>query len=240
MYCKLPHNIVNIIQSKTEEIKQEYHIINPVIRDEIFSILDKLCIVLRFPLEDGEDANGLHVKRLVKGMEKHFVFINTNSTLEKQVYTAAHELGHVWDIDKKVLSEIEEKECYDSETIINRFAAELLMPESHFKSSFNLKCQEEGITTGEVDVDAVVKIIVELMNIFLVPYKAVVYRLLEIGFIKEYGKELLENIERQHPDIIEDKIRTCNYQKLRRKNEEKSMNGLYEMLKEAKKKDLIR
>lgn len=71
-------------------------------------------------MEDGEDANGLHVQRVVNGEEKHFVFINTNSTLEKQVYTAAHELGHVWEIDKKVLAEMVEKSDCDSEKIINQ------------------------------------------------------------------------------------------------------------------------
>lgn len=145
MHKDLPKDIVGVIQKKTEEIINEYNIINPVIKDEIFNILGKLCIVLRYPLDDDEDANGLHVKRHINGEIRHFVFINTNSTLEKQIYTAAHELGHIWDIDKKVIAETGECD-YDSETIINRFAAELLMPERHFVKLVRLKCEDMKIS----------------------------------------------------------------------------------------------
>lgn len=238
MHKDLPKDIVGVIQKKTEEIINEYNIINPVIKDEIFNILGKLCIVLRYPLDDDEDANGLHVKRHINGEIRHFVFINTNSTLEKQIYTAAHELGHIWDIDKKVIAETGECD-YDSETIINRFAAELLMPERHFVKLVRLKCEELGLKNGEADIYYILRIIVSMMYSFMVPYKAVIYRLLEVGFIDEKGKQVLENLEKGYPGIIEEIIQLENYQKLRQKNKEKSMGHLYEMLKSAKKQDIL-
>lgn len=46
-------------------------------------------------------------------------------------------------------------------------------------------------------------------------------------------------VERRHPNIINEKISSGNYQKLRQINKEKSMGNLYEMLKEAKKKEIL-
>lgn len=238
MHKDLPEPIVSVIQKQTNKIKEEYNIFNPVIKDGIFTILEKLCIVLRYPLSDNEDANGIHVERNINGEIRHFVFINTNSTLEKQIYTAAHELGHIWEIDKKVINEIGDCDC-DSETIINRFAAELLMPEMHFMKLVRLRCEELGIQNGEVELGDILRIVVFVMFSFMVPYKAAVYRLLEVGMIDENGMQVLESIENDRPEIIEEKIKLENYQKLRRKSMEKSMGHLYEMLKEAKMQNLL-
>ena len=133
MYSILSEEIVLKIRKEVEKIKEEYQIVNPIVRSDIFEILDNICVVLRYPLDNDEEANGIHVERWIKG-EKDFVFINTSNSIEKQIYTAAHELGHVWKIDEKVLAEVDE--TVDSEAIINRFAAELLMPSEIFKKFF--------------------------------------------------------------------------------------------------------
>lgn len=38
----------------------------------------------------------------VNGKLEHFVFINTDKVVQEQVWTAAHELGHVWQVDRFV------------------------------------------------------------------------------------------------------------------------------------------
>lgn len=72
--------------------------------------------------------------------------INTNNTIEKQVYIAAHELGHVWKIDEKVLAKCDGN--IDSEAIINRFAAELLMPAELFVWIFDKSAEVFGLSQG--------------------------------------------------------------------------------------------
>ncbi len=68
-------------QSVTASIKefifQKEISTSPLIRDDIFNILEEHCTVLYFPLEDEND--GCHVKRFVKNQLFNFVYINTQS-----------------------------------------------------------------------------------------------------------------------------------------------------------------
>lgn len=230
MYTNLPRNIVEKIREEVAKIKKEYHIINPIIRTDIFEILDKVCIVLRYPLED-EEANGIHVQRWIKGEKKDFVFINTGNHIEKQVYTAAHELGHVWRIDEKVQEQM--REPIDSEAVINRFAAELLIPDMHFSYFFTMKCREYGISEETVEDKDFVRIITFLMNMFMVPYKAIVYRMEEVGIVDTYNRQKLEEIEKDRPEMITDCIQAEEYRNIMKTDCQKSMSGLYNMLEQA-------
>ena len=76
----------------------------PCLRDDVFEVLNRYCTVIYYPSEDSSNR-GFHVKEYLihNGKEQNFVFINTSQTLEKQVFTAAHELGHIWQIDKDIL-----------------------------------------------------------------------------------------------------------------------------------------
>lgn len=237
MYSNLPNNIVATIREEVKKIKEEYHIINPLIRSDIFDILDKLCVVLRYPLDDDEEANGIHVERWVKGKKIDFVFINTSNTIEKQIYTAAHELGHVWKIDEKVLAQVNED--IDSEAIINRFAAELLMPYDLFIRLFALKCTEHNISSGMVDDQILMKVIVFLMNVFMVPYKAVIYRMEEVEIIDIENRKELEKIEEENLDLILNCIKSGDYQNILKIDRQKSMSDLYNMLDKAEELELL-
>jgi Zn-dependent peptidase ImmA (M78 family) len=237
MYTNLPDSIVAKIREEVNKIKEEYQIINPIIRSDIFDILDKLCVVLRYPLDNDEEANGIHVERWIKGKKTDFVFINTSNGIEKQIYTAAHELGHVWKIDEKILSQVEDKA--DSEAIINRFAAELLMPYDIFSKCFIVKCGEYGIRGGLVEDKPLIKVIVFLMNTFMVPYKATIYRLEEVGFIDAENRAKLEEIEEKNLELIIECIRSGDYQNILKTDFQKSMSDLYNMLDRAEEQELL-
>lgn len=236
MYTYLPQEVVNKIQNEVRTIVDRYKIVNRIVRNDIFEILEKLCVVLRFPLED-EEANGIHVIRCVKGEDKHFVFINTSNGIEKQVYTAAHELGHVWKIDEKVLSQFDYP-C-DSEAIINRFAAELLMPMDIFLKVFALKCSERGIKAGQVEEKQLINVVVFLMNTFMVPYKAVVYRIEEVGIIDADNRKKLEECEEKYKDYMIECTKAYDYQNILKTDKQKSMSDLYNMLVAAEKRELL-
>lgn len=237
MYSNLPDSIVKKIREEVEKIKKEYQIVNPIIRSDIFDILDKLCVVLRYPLDNDEEANGIHVERWIKGEKVDFVFINTSNGIEKQIYTAAHELGHVWKIDEKVLDQVEES--VDSESLINRFAAELLMPHDIFANYFILKCNEYGIRGGMVDDKILMRVIVFLMNTFIVPYKATIYRIEEVGFIDADNRMKLEAIEVNNPELIIECIKSGDYQNILKTNCQKSMSDLYNMIDKAEERELL-
>ena len=237
MYTNLPDEVVEKIKREVKKIVDEYEIVNRIVRNDIFEILEKLCVVLRFPLDNDEEANGIHVVRCIKGEDKDFVFINTSNDIEKQVYTAAHELGHVWKIDEKVLSQIT-KEC-DSEAIINRFAAELLMPEDIFRKVFALKCSELGIKAGQVDEKQLIDIIIFLMNTFMVPYKAIIYRMEEVGIIDSDNCIKLEKCEEKYEKYLQEVAKANDYQNILKTDKQKSMSNLYNMLAQAEKKELL-
>lgn len=236
MYTYLPDNVVNKIQEEVKIIVDKYKIVNRIIRNDIFEILDKLCVVLRYPLDD-EEANGIHVVRCVKGEDRHFVFINTSNGIEKQVYTAAHELGHVWKIDEKVLAQFLDN--YEPEAIINRFAAELLMPMDIFIRAFSLKCCELGIQAGQVEEKQLINVIIFLMNTFMVPYKAVIYRIEEVGIIDLQNRMKLEACEEKYKDYLEECVKANDYQNILKTDKQKSMSDLYNMLVVAEENKLL-
>ena len=239
LICELSDNEVDairrFIKSKEDEIKRDSF--NTILRDDIFRLLAKHeCVVVFFPKGD-EDNNGFNVKYFVSNEWKHFVYINTAQYKEKQIFTAAHELGHVWDIiawmNKEGLSGDEEWE----EVVINRFAAELLMPVGEF-NKFTEKiigeiCEESG--KQSVSGGDVIHAITAIMNEFFTPYKSVVYRLYELGFMSKINAEaLLCNHEAFHELsrlIAHEKGYSRLYQP---PDERKWIDGLKDMLDRAK------
>ena len=87
----LPTDVITAIK---EFVLQNNLNTDNLLRDEIFSVLEQYCTVLYYPQEN-EENDGCHIKRLVNDKIVNFVFINTHKSIEKQVFTAAHELGHI-------------------------------------------------------------------------------------------------------------------------------------------------
>lgn len=192
--AKLPESIVTTLlefkDNKLDELKKEGLFLNTVLREDILPLLDRYCTVVYYPIEDCEN-NGFHKTYLVNGEKKHFVYINTNQTREKQIFTAAHELGHVWKLDDYFNEILNEEYSFElGERIMNRFAAELLMPKELFlsflKNQITKAGNKESVTVGEM-----VQIITAIMNEFFAPYKAVLYRLYELDCIPEDAARLL-------------------------------------------------
>lgn len=93
----LPQNVVEFIVQFILEKRQSVELItkfpNPILRSDVLELLDVYCTVVYYPKEN-ESNNGFHVTGILDrlGNEKHFVYINTNQTIDKQIFTAAHEL----------------------------------------------------------------------------------------------------------------------------------------------------
>ena len=66
--------------------------------------------------------------------------INTNNTRERQAFSATHELGHICRVDQRVRERVPfecDNDAEMNEKIIDRFAAELLMPRDLFIEAIN-------------------------------------------------------------------------------------------------------
>lgn len=169
-----------------------------IIRDSIFGIVvnyarkrELSLEILRYPFKDDKLWAFTFVK---KGTL--FLCINSELAICKQIFAVAHELYHIHcyaeDIDPDT---IESGSLLDSKTVddlavsqedleANAFAGLLLMPDSMLDEQFKLY----GITGEKIAVDDVLT----LMELFALPYKAVVLRLAEdhnITTVK--AKELL-------------------------------------------------
>ncbi len=236
------NEIVSAIQNEIVEIRKKYVINNDIIRDDVFGILEKYCTVLYYPIEEEKNC-GFHTKKIVKDRLEEFVYINSAKTLEEQVFTAAHELGHIWNVARHVwdATKQEGELCSkDEEDITNRFAAELLMPTVKFKETFKEHVKNEKINIKSVTLGDLAKLIALQMNDYLVPYDAVRKRLHETDIITDEGRKFLKNsgIRRNLISAVEKYINEMNTRLGERKTAT-SISGIRNLLEEAEQKGTL-
>lgn len=183
------------------------------LKDEIFELLEKLGTLIFYPIEE-ENLWGIYVCK----NEKHYFIINSAIELEKQVFAGAHELAHSLDIAKvkfeivtaDLMTEYVEHNKYGvdikkADIIANRFAAELLVPSKKLKEKF-----EELPEIYNLSTKAII-----LSGIFLVPYKAIVKRFVEVGLITDSEEiESLLRVEREQIKFVAKRHECCrrNYE----------------------------
>ena len=188
---KLSDDVIDILKQIVVDLKKE-NSIEPdfIIRSGIFGILENKCTVLYYPLPD-EKNRGFHIKRLVNDSIEDFVYINTDKTVEQQVFTAAHELGHIYNVYSKVCKEaslrgilLDGNDKDYEEKITDRFAAEFIMPEQVFIKNSKKYFDELNISDLAEPIKLLI-IMAKLMADYLAPFDAVRKRLNEVGLIGE-------------------------------------------------------
>lgn len=162
-----------------------------IIRDSIFEITlnyarkrELSLEVLRFPIDDDELWAFTFIK---KGTI--FLYINSNLSLCKQIFATAHELYHIHcyaeDMDTNAITggslldskTVDEVAASQEDLEANAFAGLLLMSDASLMEQFSLF----GLSNEMINVDDVLV----LMDLFALPYKAVVIRLAESKIITE-------------------------------------------------------
>lgn len=236
--------IVEFIDKKrnSDDLKIEFP--NALLRGDVLALLDKFCTVIYYPLDD-EGNNGFHVNiPMEDGGTCHFVFINTDQAVVKQVFTAAHELGHIWKVDDYVAN----KCCLDlsneqREQIINRFAAELLIPKDQFSMFLSSALPDLDIEEGRITINNMIKLIAKMMNFFFVPMKSIVMRFAELGAIDEKSAELLlgqQYIPKEKlKDDLESTIIDLGYTRLLERSRRKWIEGLADMVDVVENKNIF-
>ena len=234
------NEIEKVIQNIVFEIKDTCIIQNTAIRDNIFGILEDKCTVIYYPLEN-EKNRGFHIKRIVKDKLEDFVYINTSKPIAEQIFTAAHEFGHIFEVAKKVW----ERMGYDGtptkdeeEEITNRFAAELLMPTEAFRKAFFSHMKEVGIKSGQVKVDELVRVLVMQMNVFMVPYESVRKRLVETKLMQPSAEEFLISKESELLHFVAILTKDQNTY-LENGTSIKTISGVRLLIEDAEKQDSI-
>lgn len=194
------------IQSTVRQFSAEY-VGNSIIKDNIFAVIQNYARkkeialeMLRYPIHDDE----LWALTFLK-QDTIFVCVNTALPLCKQFFAAAHELYHIYCyVESADQSYIKNGSMLDSATgdetgrtqedlEANAFAGLLLMPDQLLHEQILLY----GLDKDLVTVDSVLM----LMDMFAMPYKAVVLRLFESGNISHQQAEKL--LEVGSADVME-------------------------------------
>ena len=242
--AELPTEQVVCIRKFIDQKKQqdEYlpYCANPILREDIFALLDQCCTVVYFPVDD-QTNNGFHVRY----PEGDIVYINTNQTKEKQIFTAAHELGHIWGLEDYIQEQLGVSLDHEQrEQVVNRFAAELMMPDELCRTFVKRTVSGLPHDKHAMLVRDLLRLAAAIMNEFFVPYKAVVLRMHEISFIPQQTARLLLG---ETPDLSIKTIdlflralsKSEGYSRLFQKDCRKWIDGLKELLDKAQEQDLF-
>lgn len=232
--------IVKKIPVVVDRIREDRVLDNMTIRDDIFSILEKHCTVIYYPLHE-EKNSGFHMKRFIKEKLEDIVYINTAKPIAEQVFTAAHELGHVWEVAKQVMVELGETEVVSEELeerIVNRFAAELLMPEKEFVKTFKAYMEKVSLGAEFIKFDDLIRVVVMQMNDFMVPYEAVRRRLIETDRISKQTGDILKANEK---DVLALVVSFSKEQNtiLDRVTGKKTIPGLRDLVEKVERENLL-
>lgn len=236
--------IKEFCKDKLTEIRGKGLYLNEIIREDIFPVIDMYSTVIFYPTEDANN-NGFHKTYLFHGEKIHFVYINTNQDREKQIFTSAHELGHVWKLDEHLEKVLGLKISHEfGEKIMNRFAAELLMPEELFRKFVDQKKIDICGMHGRITYGNMIEIITAAMNEYFVPYKAVLYRLYELGIVTEAVARVLYGEQETLPlsaiyKYSELYATSQGYSRLYHPDKLKFINGLKEKLDTALNKGTV-
>lgn len=175
---------MNDIRKEIALINKEYEDICPEIPGEkIFDILKNKGNLIIKDFVD-EKFWGIYINK----NDQNFFIINSNMMLEQQIFAAAHELAHSMEFARipiEVLNEekfwehisgkIESGKITEAEFKANRFAAELLIDEKvlikHFTKLKNV--YEPAVVT------------IKLADLFLVPFRTVAKRFIEVNLYKK-------------------------------------------------------
>ena len=230
------------IRAQVETVRKQYGLdANAPIGDYIFTVLKNECILLEWPEDKQLDLDGFSTEKVINGKIETIVYINSAKNKEKQNFCVAHELGHRYKLDVQIKDQFPEEIIIQSdiEDIMNRFAAELLMPESDFyrrgKESYE-KCLEEKEGKRFIHVKKLIQAVIQLMDFYFVPYKSVVLRLYEVGIIPKNVNDYLQKIEQTDDgkDVVALYIKESGITRLRTPDKKKqcsvSLDGIYDIV----------
>jgi Zn-dependent peptidase ImmA (M78 family) len=162
------------------------------IGQDIFHLLAENGVTVYKTLidEEGSVLAGASLKYPVLGS---VILVNVRDTPQRQVFTAAHELGHLlYHFDEAETNEIFISNKFErnaDEDLANDFASAFLMPSSGIKRHL----MRLGVTAEEVQL----KHVISLQRYFNVSYLAMLYRLKKLTILK--GNSHFAELEQVRP-----------------------------------------
>ena len=206
MYDALDNCLFVKDQEKFEQLREKADAFNRnfngsnIIQDDIFHIVENYTKkknepleLLRYPI----DAEELCACTFLRG-GRIFVLVNSQMPLAKQIFAAGHELYHVWcyleNDDPQLVQNgsmldamtMDDTTTAQEEMEANAFSGLLLVPAETLYQQIRIY----GINLMKISLIDILM----LMEIFAVPYKAIVLRLYEDGLINDMQVKALFSI----------------------------------------------
>lgn len=179
-----------------------------IIQDDIFNVIknygrraEQPIEILRYPIKDKDFCACTFLRKGVL-----FIVCNTFLPLSKQIFAAAHELYHIikyvnGDDDNYVShgsilksKDIDETEVAAEDREANAFAGLFLAPTNFLNEQIDIY----SIKAPKLQVKGILR----LMDIFAIPYKAMVLRLYEEKLIDEVKADELLSVENSEIDKV--------------------------------------
>lgn len=182
------------IRQRADEVRKLFGVFGDIpIASDIFMLLEKNNIILcEYPFEASEGSHTDATLTRFETKEGPIVFIGLNTSLcyDEQIFALAHELYHFITKTGKSYTD-EENEAPLVEKQADRFAAELLLPRNMLRSRIVLEFNTEIIDSTLYL--RTLRLIARLQSECWLPYRAIINRLYEEGFIqKDFFVKLYE------------------------------------------------
>ena len=230
-----------------EDTVKEFNVVHNgdnIIQDDIFNVLknysekkDYPFDLFRYPVDDEEFCACTFIRE-----GRIFVLVNTAMPLSKQIFAAAHELYHIWYFFEEdnlsllkhgsiLKSNVIDQETTENEDIeANAFAGLLLAPEDTIRKQMKVyRIESQNITFKDI---------IKLMDIFAIPYKAMILRLYEVGILSD---DEVKELFLKTPEDIQQTIELTNLGKrwINTSREDLVFGSLKELLYENERYELI-
>jgi len=180
------------------------------IANDIFTILDKLCIyLLEYPIKSEGPRPAFSAALIYSNEDEKelaFLGLNTADFFDKQIFAIAHELYHYFTKTGSHLSRLFEEESTIIESKANRFAAEFLLTEKELESIVMTEFKSKSLANLEHRV--LIRFIARLHCTWWLPYRSIVRRLSEINAITEEQYTSLYELDER--DSNGEFARICN------------------------------
>lgn len=174
---------------------------DPPIANDIFTIIDKLeIILLEIPIEAecGKPAFSAVILCSEEGGESLvFIGLNTADYFDRQIFAIAHELYHFFTKTGSHLSRHDAQEGDEIEAKANWFAAEFLLPEEVLRR--RVFEEFKSYTLETVQTKVLLRFIARLHCVWWLPFRSLVKRLREIKAITEIQYKELYTVNERDP-----------------------------------------
>lgn len=196
------------IKKLADNTRKEFGVFGDVpIAKDIFMLLEKKGIVLcQYPFQTEEKS---HMDANITWFETEygsltFIGLNTSLYYDEQIFALAHELYHFITKTGKAYEADEENEDRTTEKMADRFAAELLLPDEVLRSRVISQFKTSDLS-GVTELQ-LLRFIARLHEEWWLPYRSIVFRIWEEGYIGRGMVDYLFHIDSRDPDSIYSKI----------------------------------